>query len=130
MALAEWWGGGRKDGVGPEYCNGCRKTGRPCAQGLPGEGGRLCPEAEASPLTLEGFHVARVCRQFGAWAGGGLGPARLDGDEVRRRLGDLVPDWVADELVDVFEASALASREAASKARKGRDDRNPQPEED
>lgn len=42
-----------------------------------------------------------------------MSEARIDRAEVRARLGPDTPGWVADELVDVFEASAMASTVAA-----------------
>lgn len=68
---------------------------------------------------------------MGAWASNGMGPLRLDRAEARLRIGEDAEPWVATELLDLFEAAAVASMDLAHKRRrKARDpEANPKPEE-
>mgnify|MGYP005839662631 CR=1 FL=1 len=52
MARAHWHFGG-----GPDYCDGCRQGGRPCARGEPGVDGDLCPYIAHEPLTDAGWQA-------------------------------------------------------------------------
>lgn len=76
--------------------------------------------------------LAEHCRSYGCWTGGGFSPSRLDRNELRARLAGAVPAFVADELADAFEASAMASRETARERNKAAEKaaprgRQPQP---
>lgn len=43
------------------------------------------------------------------WTGGGLGPMRLDRPAIAARLGEQVPGWILDGLLDPYEAAVLTA---------------------
>lgn len=106
--------------MGPDYCANCATCREPCALGLPGRTGRLCPEVENRPQTLEGLAVWRQLQKFGTWSGGGMAAQRPDRAEIRRRLADQAADWIVDELIDVFEPAYLTFKAQVDKARRRR----------
>lgn len=66
---------------------------------------------EFAPETEEGAALWRILRQMNAWSGGGMTMLKVDRSEIFRRTG--VPEWIADPLLDAFEASGSAARKIA-----------------
>lgn len=92
----------------PDYCRRCRQSDEPCAQGLPGAGGKLCPQVEHAPRTVEGHALWRLVARPGVWTGGGLSAPRLDRAEIRARMDQRVEPWVLDDLLDAVEPALVA----------------------
>lgn len=101
--------------MGPDYCASCVKTSAACSTGRKGAGGRLCPQTENAVVTAEGFRIWEAVRAPGVWTHTGFGPARLDRQELARRLGDRVPAWLLDELLDDYERAAHAAMATAKR---------------
>jgi hypothetical protein len=68
FALGEWEYSG-----GGEHCADCRKLGRRCADGLPGETGELCERTKNEPETPEGRAAKAIAEIPGVWSYAGLG---------------------------------------------------------
>lgn len=66
-------------------------------------------------MTAEGFRLWEAVRSPGAWIHTGFGPPRLDRAGLARRLGDGVPAWLIDELLDAYEPAALDGLAAAKR---------------
>jgi hypothetical protein len=84
-------------------------SGAACASGGRGATGRLCPQVEHAPVTLEGFSVLRLVKRFAAWEGGGFAPLRIDREQLLRRLPPGADPEAAEDMVDAFEAAATAA---------------------
>jgi hypothetical protein len=62
MALSRWH---FQPGGGPKYCRACRDDGLPCARGVPGADGQLCPYREHALISHqehEAWDVLLACQ--------------------------------------------------------------------
>lgn len=126
--MAEWLFAARPDGVGPDYCANCVRISAPCASGLPGPSGRLCPQIEHACHTREGQQLWDAVRRSSSWAGGGMNPLRIDRASIHQRLTD-VPVWIIETLLDEFEPAALNARALVQKKTKKTKPENAQRDE-
>lgn len=89
----------------------------PCSKGLPGAGGKFCPEHEHSPRTIEGVVALRIAFTPGAWlrAGDTGAVVGVNYQAAAILLPDGVGRHVAMALLNRAEIGLLAGVAKATK---------------